>query len=130
MTQPNKDDINAIMSAIEDIFKTIRNNTFTKQKDQHFNDKTSTNSKPWFNYHCRQARKKYHLARRIYSINKTHPNQEELLATSRNYKREINKSITNYKRMMKNKMRQMKQKSHKDFWNYVSSLNKKPSNSF
>ena len=49
MTQPNEDDINVIMSEIEDIFKTTSNNTFTKQKDQHFNDKTSTNSKPWFN---------------------------------------------------------------------------------
>ena len=90
MTQPTKDFINASMSEIEDIFKTTRKNTFAKQKDQHFNDKTSINSKPWFNNHCPQARKKYHLARRIYNINKTHPNQEELLATSRNYKREIN----------------------------------------
>ena len=129
MTQPTKDDINAIMSEIEGIFKTTRNNTFAKQKKQHFNDKTSTNSKPWFNNHCRQARKKYHLARRIYIMNKTHPNQEELLATSRNYKREINKIITNYKRMMRNNLKQMKQKSPKDFWNYVNSLNKKPSNS-
>ena len=31
--------------------------------------------------------------------------------------------------MMRNKLRQMKQKSPKDFWNYVNSLNKKPSNS-
>ena len=93
------------------------------------NNKTSTNSKPWFNNHCPQARKKYHLARRIYNMNKTHQNQEEVLATSTKYKREINKSITNYKRMVRNKLRQMKQKSRKDIWNYVNSLNKKPSNS-
>ena len=31
MTQPNKDDINAIMSKIEDIFKTTSNNTFAKR---------------------------------------------------------------------------------------------------
>ena len=79
------------------------------RKDQHFNDKTSTRSKPWFNNHCRQARKKYYPVRRIYNINKTHQTKEELLATSRNYKREINKSITNYKRMMRDKLRQMKQ---------------------
>ena len=31
--------------------------------------------------------------------------------------------------MMRNKLRQIKQKSPKDFWNCVNSLNKKPSNS-
>ena len=31
--------------------------------------------------------------------------------------------------MMRNKLRQMKQKSQKDFWNYVNSLNRKTSNS-
>ena len=31
--------------------------------------------------------------------------------------------------MMRNKLRQMKQKSPTDFWNYVNSLNRKPSNS-
>ena len=67
----------------------------------------STNSKLWFNNQCRQAQKKYHLARRIYNINKTHQNQEEVLATSRNYKPEINKSITYYKRIMRNKLMQM-----------------------
>ena len=85
MAQRNTDDINAIMSEIEDIFKTTHNYAFSKQKVHHFNDKTSTNSKPWFNNHCRQARKKYNLARRIYNINKTHQNQVERLATSRNY---------------------------------------------
>ena len=29
--------------------------------------------------------------------------------------------------MMRNKLRQVTQKSPKDFWNYVNSLNKKPS---
>ena len=31
--------------------------------------------------------------------------------------------------MMRNKLRQMKQKSPKDFWNYVNSLNRKTNNS-
>ena len=36
MTKANKDDINAIMSEIEDIFKATRNNTFAWQKDKHY----------------------------------------------------------------------------------------------
>ena len=129
ITQPSKDSINAIMTKIEGIFKTTRNNTFSKQKVIHHNNKTSTNSKPWFNNKCQQAQQKYHLARRMFKINRTHQNHRELLTSSKTYKREINKSITNYKRMMRNKLRQMKQKSPKDFWNYVNSLNRKTNNS-
>ena len=129
ITQPSKDSIIAIMTKIEGIFKTTRNNTFTKQKVVRHNNKTRTNSKPWFSNKCRQAQQKCHLARRMFKINRTHQNHRELLTSSNTYKREITKSITNYKRMMRNKFRQMKQKSPKDFWNYVNSLNRKTSNS-
>ena len=44
ITQPNKDSINAIMFEVEDLFKTTCNNTFSKQKFSHYNDKTSINS--------------------------------------------------------------------------------------
>ena len=129
ITQPSKDSIIAIMTKIEGMFKTTRNNTFSKQKVVRHNNKTSTNSKPWFSNKCRQAQQKCHLAWRMFKINRTHQNHRENLTSSNTYKREINKSITNYKRMMRNKLRQMKQKSPKDFWNYVNCLNRKTSNS-
>ena len=93
ITQPSKDSINAIMTKIEGIFKTTRNNTFSKQKVIHHNNKTSTNSKPWFNNKCRQAQQKYHLVRRMFKINRTHQNHRELLTSSKTYKREINKAL-------------------------------------
>ena len=37
----------------------------------------------------------------------------------------MNRSITNYKRMTRNKLRRMKQTSPADFRNYVKSLNRK-----
>ena len=116
------------MTKIEGIFKTTRNNKFSKQKVIHPNNKTSANSKSWFNNKCRQAQQKYHLARRMFKINRTHQNHKEHLTSSKLYKREINKSITNYKQMMRNKLRQTKQKSLKNFWNYVNSLNRKSNN--
>ena len=115
-TQPNKASINAIMFEIEDLFTTTCNNAFSKQKVSHYNDKTSINSKPWFNNKFRQPQQKYHLARRIFNINTTHQDQRELLASSKSYKREIIRSITNYKRMMRNKFRQIKKKTSKIIW--------------
>ena len=64
----------------------------------------------------------------MFNTNKTIQNRENLLARSKEYKTEINKSILQYKRSMRTKVRQMQQKSPKDFWNYVKSLNPKPSN--
>ena len=104
ITQPNKASINAIMFETEDLFTTTCNNTFSKQKFSHYNEQTSTNSKPWFNNKFRQTQQKYHLARRIFNINTTHHNYRERLIRSKIYKREIIRSITNYKRMIRNKL--------------------------
>lgn len=125
ITQPNKESINDIMSDIEVIFNTTRNNTFTKYVSTDNSIKTKSHEKRWFNNTCRLARKKYHLARRIYNTNKTQQNRQNLLDNSKQYKKEINKSLLQYKRSMRNKVRQMQQKSPKDFWNYVNSLNSK-----
>ena len=45
---------------------------------------------------------------------------DQAIAITKTCKREINKSFTNYKRTMRNKFRQMKQKSLKDIWNCVT----------
>ena len=52
-------------------------------------------------------------------------NNENLKIRSKEYKKEINKSILQYKRSMLTKVRQMQHKSPKNFWNYVN-LNSKP----
>ena len=69
------------------------------------------------------SKEKYHLARRMFNNRTSNENNENLKIRSKDYKKEINKSILQYKRSMRTKVRQMQHKSPKYFWNYVNSLN-------
>ena len=63
----------------------------------------------------------------MYNRSKSNENRQNLLRFSREYKKELNKSILVYKRKMRKKIRQMRQKSPNDYWNYINSLNNKQS---
>ena len=88
ITHPNEVIINDIINATETIFKTSRNNTFTKCGVKWKNDEkgSKTQNKKWFTSKCQQARKNIHLARRMFNTNKTNQNIENLLARSKEYK--------------------------------------------
>ena len=76
----------------------------------------------------RQEKNKYHLAKRMYKYNKTQENYQQLVNNSKNYKKEINKSIVKHKRETRKRIREMRQKSPNDYWKCINSLNKKTKN--
>ena len=85
--------------------------------------RTQTDDK-WFNFDCRTARRKYHLARKSYSLNKNPENYEYLSNASKVYTRAIKKNISRYKKAFHHKIRGMRQTSPREYWKYVNSVNK------
>ena len=81
--------------------------------------------KPWFGPACKIARKKYHRARNIYNQNKNVQTKNNLNFFSKQYKITMNKYIHKYKKGKIDKLRSMRTKNPKDYWNYIKSLDKK-----
>lgn len=57
--------------------------------------------------------------------NKTDFNKAQMPEASKQYKRTINNSVVNFKRNYKKKIRAMRSKSPKEYWNYINSINRK-----
>ena len=79
--------------------------------------------KKWFNRECRAGRSNFHLCKRKYSRVKNNDTKNDLVQSSKKYKAIIRKSVVVYKREMRRKIRSMRSKSPKDYWNYINSLN-------
>ena len=118
----DKQNINFIMDEIELLFTESANTTLGTYTLR--SSRTQTDDK-WFNFDCRTARRKYHLARKSYSLNKNPENYEYLSNASKQYKRTIKKNISRYKNSFHNKIRGMRQTSPREYWKYVNSANKK-----
>ena len=126
----NTDDINKICTDIGSIFVSAAEATSGKSKStshKHISD-NSKDSKPWFGYKCKNARRKYHIARKINNINPTNNNKSKLKETSKNYKRTMNFCINKFNHNMQDKLRNLKSKNPKDYWKFINSLSKKKDN--
>ena len=123
-TESNKDkqNINSTMDEIELLFAESANTTLGTYTLR--SSRTQTNDK-LFNFDCRTARRKYHLARKSYSLKKIPKNYEYLSNASKQYKRTIKKNISKYKKAFHNKIRGMRQTSPREYRKYVNSANKK-----
>ena len=79
--------INYVTDQIADAFikatQQSKNVTKTEFKDQ------NQKCKPWFGHECKNARKKYFLAKRIHNRRKTVVNKENLIQASKSYKRTL-----------------------------------------
>ena len=67
----------------------------------------------------------FHQSRRRYIANKTFENKTNMLESSRLYKKAIRTAVVKHKRNLKTEIRNMRQKSPKEYWNYVNSLKSK-----
>ena len=117
--------MNDFMNEIENIFENAKNASFASVETGGKYAASISKDKLWFTNDCRSARKKYHLAKRIYKYNRTQEYYNQLLNNSKKYKKELNKSIVKHKRATSKKVREMRQKSPNDYWRYINSLNSK-----
>lgn len=124
---PSPEAMDKITDNIAHIFNMASSKIF-KSKNTHFSRRKF--DKPWFGPACKIARKKYHRARKIYKANKNPTNKQNLNASSKEYKKTMNKYMYKHKKDKINKLRTMQTKNPKDYWNYIKSLDKNKSSSY
>lgn len=110
-----KDNISKIAKDICTVFVNTARETFgmSKHVDNFSNEKSS---KPWFNRVCRTARRKYHLAKRLYNRNNSTDNKENLKVLSKQYKRTMDGCIKDYKKTITKKLVNLRSTNPKDYW--------------
>ena len=106
-------DINMICKTIGEIFTKASNETFLDVNIKTIHKNNS--SKQWFGYQCQNARRKYHLARKINNINPSEAIRNNLKAASKTYKRRINFYFNKNNKNTQDKLRALKSKNPKDF---------------
>ena len=78
----SKNDINLATEQISNIFDDAGAACFPHQSSVHSNP-----TKPWFGPCCKSARKKYHLARKMYNNHKNSHNRANMIKCSKAYKK-------------------------------------------
>ena len=125
----NTDDINQICTEIGSIFVSAAETTSGTSSASHkYISDTNKDSNPWFGYTCKNARRKYHIARKINNINPSGNNKAKLKEASKNYKRTMNFYINKFNQSMQDKLRNLKSTKPKDYWKNLNSLNKNKDN--
>ena len=109
----SKDAINNITSQIGELFQI----SASKVHDCRPANSTGTtkHDRPWFGHQCRNARKKYHLARRKYNLYNSSENKQQLISESRAYKKTMTKFINKHKKQQQNKLRQMQKSQPREY---------------
>ena len=75
--------MNDFMNEIENIFENAKNASFSSVETVGTYAGSISKDKLWFTNDCCSARKKYHLAKRIYKYNRTQENYNQLLNNSK-----------------------------------------------
>lgn len=120
----NSDSINDIVVQISSLFKISATAVESTRKKFVLENK----SKPWFGYQCNNARKKYHLAKKIHRRYSSDYTKEQLLTTSKSYKKTMNKFINKHIKKRHNTLRRMQKSDPKAYWKYLNSLKGKKNN--
>ena len=80
----NADNINAICTKIDELFADASDKLFpTSTYINNNNIEDKINSKMWFGHNCRNARRKYHIARKINNVNPSETNNKNLKTASK-----------------------------------------------
>ena len=114
----NSNSINDIVSQISSLFKISA--TVVESSRKKF--VTEKKSKPWFGHKCKNARKKYYLAKKIHKRYSSDYSQKQLLAASKSYKKTMNKFINKHIKQRQNTLRRMQKSDPKAYWKYLNSL--------
>ena len=121
------DKIDRITSKITSLFQDAAKNTLTSKRNYIRRTKFS-NNKSWFGPNCSKARKAYHQAKSVYSVNKNGMNKQRLRNASKDYRRAMNFYIKKDRRENAIKLRNLSHKDPKKYWQYLKNLDKKPNN--
>ena len=79
-----------------------------------------SNNKPWFDDSCSNLRSEYLLSRNRFRRNRSRVYQEEMISSSRKYKKEINKKFNLFKSDFVMKLKRLKKSDPKAHWNLLN----------
>ena len=116
------DEVNKLFtnSAIKSgISKIVRNqsNIWNKQQDETYNDK------PWFDFECKNQRRKYLTLKNRLSKFKSDSNLEILRKAARLYKNLIKRKKKIFNKDLAAKLRSLKTDDPREFWNTINKTN-------
>ena len=96
--------INHLYKGISDIFTHAYAMSDTSMQREQYQYTSQRPQKQWFGAECRNARKKYHLAKKIHKINLSNTNKTNLMKSSKEYKK-MNFYINKFIKKSQNKLR-------------------------
>ncbi|KAK3096812.1 hypothetical protein FSP39_003531 [Pinctada imbricata] len=80
---------------------------------------------PWFSNSCKEKRNKFYESRERYKQEKNIENRQRMKQSSKDYKREINKSYSKYQFEMEKEIRNTSKTDSRQFWKILNKLNGK-----
>ena len=96
-TDLQQHELDNIIMKINQLFEKCAEMSFGHTKETSKTKDTNMTKKPWFHESCHRARNQYHNARRVYNINRTEQNKDNLRQSSKFYKSTMNLSVKNIK---------------------------------
>ena len=84
------------------------------------NGTLKTQNKPWFSYECKQARKQYRRSKNYFYRKRTEYARTKLKEKEKSYKKTLDKEIAIYRKQMGKKLKDMKSKNPKEYWNILN----------
>jgi len=81
---------------------------------------TKTSQKQWFDRECKTARENYYRAKNKYRRLRTSVSHDEMLQSSKKYKKEINKKFKDFNNSIVNKLRGLKNTDPKSYWSLLN----------
>lgn len=120
--ESDKHTVNTIVNKIGNLF--IKSATGVFGVKSNCKKNVSNIFPKWFDKKCHEKRDVFHNARKTYNNVKNDENRDALNVASREYKRQMNTSRTNYEQKMEREMRDTEKSDPKKLWKILNSLKK------
>ena len=122
----NFDKINDICNKFSEIYSTAAQSC-NNNDDQ--GPKQKKGKKVWFGRQCERARKHYHTSKSKHSKHPSITTKLNLQQASKTYKKKMNYFINKHNKSTQNKLRSLKNKSPKEYWKIINSIDNKKADS-
>ena len=121
----NLDKINDICNQFSEIYSTAAQSC----NDDDPGPKQKKGKKVWFGRQCERAQKHYHLSKSKHSKHPSITTKLNLQQASKTYKKKMNYFINKHNKSTQNKLRSLKNKSPKEYWKIINSIDNKKTDS-
>ncbi|KAK3109114.1 hypothetical protein FSP39_023343 [Pinctada imbricata] len=120
----NESKINTINEEICKLLTETALKSFDNVKNNR-NNQMKRKFKPWFTKSCHEKRKIFHEYREKYKQDKCVENRQRMKQSSKDYKKEINKSFEKYQFHMEKELRNKSKVNPRQYWKILNKLNGK-----